>query len=171
MTDALRTKQLGVARGMGIGLGVTIAVILIWGMRAASTSLDARFTTVAAALAVMGAWLAIGVGNIARLRFFSAEAIDAGGTDGDPAVRNARAILQNTLEQAVLAAITYGSLAITQERSRALIVTLAALFSAGRLLFWAGYAHGAAARALGFALTFYPSVAGLLVALATLIIA
>lgn len=39
------------------------------------------------------------------------------------------------------------------------------LFSIGRWLFAAGYARGAGARALGFALTFYPTVAALLVAL------
>jgi len=41
-------------------------------------------------------------------------------------------------------------------------VHCAVLFSIGRLLFFAGYARGAAARSLGFALTFYPTV-GLLV--------
>ena len=37
------------------------------------------------------------------------------------------------------------------------------LFVIGRVLFWRGYAHGAPARALGFALTFYPSVVMLVV--------
>jgi len=35
-----------------------------------------------------------------------------------------------------------------------------------RVLFHAGYRHGAAARAFGFALTFYPSVAALAIVLA-----
>ena len=34
----------------------------------------------------------------------------------------------------------------------------ALLFALGRVLFVAGYASGAAARAFGFALTFYPTV-------------
>ena len=34
----------------------------------------------------------------------------------------------------------------------------AVLFVAGRILFARGYSDGAAARSLGFALTFYPSV-------------
>jgi len=38
----------------------------------------------------------------------------------------------------------------------------AILFVFGRILFWRGYARGAPARALGFALTFYPTLAMLL---------
>ena len=42
-------------------------------------------------------------------------------------------------------------------------VPLAALaFAIGRVLFFRGYGDGARARALGFALTFYPSLAMLL---------
>jgi uncharacterized membrane protein YecN with MAPEG domain len=39
------------------------------------------------------------------------------------------------------------------------------VFFVGRILFWRGYARGAPARALGFALTFYPSVAMILLIL------
>ncbi len=35
----------------------------------------------------------------------------------------------------------------------------AVLFAVGRVLFWRGYARGAPGRAMGFGLTFYPSVA------------
>lgn len=54
-------------------------------------------------------------------------------------------------------------LAILVTTSAPLIIALTALFVVGRLLFWIGYADGAKARALGFALTFYPSVAGLVI--------
>jgi uncharacterized membrane protein YecN with MAPEG domain len=47
----------------------------------------------------------------------------------------------------------------------------AILFLVGRVLFWRGYAQGAPARALGFALTFYPSVAMLLLIVGKLILA
>ena len=51
----------------------------------------------------------------------------------------------------------------------ALLITLAAMFGAGRLLFWWGYVRGAAARAFGFALTFYPSVGALGIAAVSLL--
>ena len=51
-----------------------------------------------------------------------------------------------------------GSLDESLERAGA-----ATLFVIGRVLFWRGYASGAPARALGFALTFYPQVVMLVV--------
>ncbi len=167
MTDPLRDKQLGVARGMGIGLGITLALVILWGWRAFPDDVGDRLRTLGAAATMLGLWLAAGIGNVARLRFFSASAIDAGigDDDHDIAIVRARAVLQNTLEQALVAVLAYAALALVQDRSRLLIVGLVAAFSVGRTLFWAGYAGGATSRALGFALTFYPSVAGLLVAL------
>jgi uncharacterized membrane protein YecN with MAPEG domain len=44
------------------------------------------------------------------------------------------------------------------------------LFFLGRVLFWQGYVRGAPARALGFALTFYPTVAMLVVAVGHLVL-
>ncbi|MGA2776038.1 MAG: hypothetical protein ABSF94_00665 [Steroidobacteraceae bacterium] len=40
---------------------------------------------------------------------------------------------------------------------------LGGFFCIGRLWFWIGYQRGPAARAFGFAISFYPSVAALLV--------
>ncbi len=40
-----------------------------------------------------------------------------------------------------------------------MLTALAILFCIGRALFWAGYGRGAGGRALGFALTFYPTIA------------
>jgi uncharacterized membrane protein YecN with MAPEG domain len=71
------------------------------------------------------------------------------------------AIVQNTLEQAVLAAVLYLALArLGQPDEAALVPQLAALFCLGRLAFWIGYRHGAPWRAFGFAVTFYPTVVG-----------
>ena len=69
----------------------------------------------------------------------------------------------------VLAFVAYGALTLLSDHARVPVALFAACFTAGRLLFWTGYRDGAEARALGFALTFYPSVAALLMAaLATL---
>ena len=66
---------------------------------------------------------------------------------------------QNTLEQVVLAAIAWTGLALALPHEQlALIPALAILFAAARALFWTGYLIAPGARAVGFALTFYPTV-------------
>jgi len=54
---------------------------------------------------------------------------------------------------------------------QAVIPAAAILFFIGRVLFWRGYARGAPGRALGFALTFYPTVAMLLLIVGRLVVA
>ncbi|WP_238995766.1 MAPEG family protein [Sphingomonas solaris] len=108
-------------------------------------------------------WLAAAIANVARLRFFSERDIAGSSVAaGSETIRMAGAILQNTVEQAVLALLAHLIVAATLPGSNALIVALVGLFGLGRLLFWAGYRHGASGRAFGFALTFYPSVLALL---------
>ncbi|MGJ4949321.1 MAPEG family protein [Bradyrhizobium sp. HKCCYLS20291] len=108
-------------------------------------------------------WLLASIGNVARLRFFSAQDIAGSATTvASDAVRRGNAILQNTLEQAVLAVGVHLGLAATLPNPAPLLITLVVLFGLGRLLFWLGYAGGAAGRALGFALTFYPTAFSLI---------
>lgn len=105
-------------------------------------------------------WLALAIANVARLRFFSAQDIAGSGlTEASPKLRQARAILQNTLEQAVLAMAAHLALAAQPGQAwMPLLPVMVLLFGLGRLLFWIGYRHGAAGRAIGFGLTFYPSM-------------
>jgi hypothetical protein len=104
-------------------------------------------------------WLALAIGNVARLRHSSEADINASLVEGGSAkVRVASAILQNTFEQVGLAVATHLILIATFDQARTVLVALVGLFTVGRALFWAGYNKGAAARALGFGLTFYPSV-------------
>lgn len=100
---------------------------------------------------------------MARLRFFSERDIGgaAGGVGSERVVR-AITMLQNTLEQAVLAIAAHVILAATFDRIELSVRVLVGLFVAGRVLFVTGYRRGAAARSFGFALTFYPSVLALL---------
>lgn len=104
--------------------------------------------------------LAGNIAILARHRFFSVDDIDGGAlSKGTPEARVLQATLQNTLEQAVLAVSTYFIWAAVMPLAwQGTIAVAAILFLIGRLLFWKGYAAGAGARALGFALTFYPSV-------------
>lgn len=169
----LSETQAGVLRGMAVGLVTTLISLATAVVLAPEALLPGPGR--AAALAHALGWdllpvacLAINIALLARHRFFAPADIDGGGlTAGTPTARVLQATLQNTLEQTVLAVATHAVWAATMPRHwQAAVPAAALLFAAGRLLFWRGYAHGAPARALGFALTFYPSVV-MLVALAT----
>ena len=139
--------------------------ILYRGAAAPATLVERLFVVVRADVFILF-WLAAMIGNVARLRFFSADDIGGSGSGfASMKVGYAKAVLENTLEQVVLAVPVHVALAVLVASSVPLIVALAALFTIGRLLFWLGYARGAEARAFGFALTFYPSLAGLAIAL------
>ena len=160
---AFRLTQAGVALGMAVGM-VATAAPFFWRPLPIVTS-DARLGVWAAASLVAGACLLVFVARLPRHRFFAPEDIDAALALNSRAAALLQAQLQNSVEQAVLAAIAWGAwLALGPARLHGLVPIFAAYFILGRLLFALGYRRGAAARSLGFALTFYPSVA--LVALA-----
>lgn len=111
------------------------------------------------------AWVVAMVARSAAMRFFSPGDIDSSAATPGPQVTNARAVLQNTLEQAVIAAPAHLALATLLPACMLVAVPIAVvLFGVGRALFWAGFARGAVPRAFGFALTFYPTVAAYLAA-------
>jgi hypothetical protein len=157
--------QIGVAVGMGAALAATIALFLAGMGGVVRSPFDDRIRlAIAAALGPLGC-VAVAIGFIANRRFFSAEDIEGSGlSEGTSAVRIARSVLENTIEQAALAVPLYVALAMSlPARAVALPLLLSVAFVIGRALFAAGYARGAAARSFGFALTFYPSVGALAV--------
>lgn len=165
----LSEKQRGVLRGMAIGIVIT-TVVLALAIFAAPAALTTE-RDLAAALAhtlqwdaILIATLAINVGLLARHRFFTPDDIDGGGlTKGTPKAQVLQSTLQNTLEQTVLGIFVHLIWTVTMPSSwQAAVPSAAILFLVGRILFMRGYANGAPSRALGFALTFYPSVAMLL---------
>ncbi len=111
--------------------------------------------------------LMVSIMRVANYRFASPEDIDGSGlTVGTGRVQVLRAILQNTLEQAVLAIGAYLIWATVMPHSWLQSIPVAALlFVTGRILFARGYERGAAGRATGFGLTAYPTF-GMLVTLA-----
>jgi len=159
MTDAgrLRRQQAGVALGMGLALVVTVGAFL-W--PAGKPPPMDRPSLWVAASSLPAAWLAIAVALLARHRFFSADDINAAVSPAASANASVlQALIQNTLEQAVLATLAYGAwIWLASPGAAWVAVRCAALFAVGRLLFFVGYGRGAAARALGFGLTFYPTV-------------
>ena len=107
--------------------------------------------------------LACCIAVMAMLRFRSPADI-AGSAFVPPGERTAVpiAVLQNTLEQTMLAVVAHlGFAATARVGELALLPVLAALFCVGRLCFAIGYRHGAGGRAFGFALTFFPTIATL----------
>ena len=115
--------------------------------------------------------LMISIMRVANHRFSTPEDIDGSGlTSGTPRVLVLRAILQNTLEQAMLAVAAYMIWAAAMPHAWLRAVPIAAsLFAVGRILFAIGYERGAPGRAMGFGLTAYPTFA-MLVAAAILIV-
>lgn len=159
------STQLGVLRGIIIAVATTIMALLI-AVHAdifphpISNNYSDRVTFVGTWGLVIVLWLVLCIGVLARHRFLNAEDINGGGlTKGSPRVIILQAILQNTLEQVTLAGFVYGSCAILLPFQWLPVIPASAiLFFLGRLLFIWGYSSGAAARALGFGLTFYPTI-------------
>jgi hypothetical protein len=109
-------------------------------------------------------WVAAGVLMVSTTRMASPRDI-GGAAAGPPSDRLAIrvAFLQNTLEQAVLAAGLYLALAtLASGRWLSLIVVGVVFFGVGRILFLRGYARGARGRSLGMVLTMMPTLLGYL---------
>lgn len=171
MTD----KQQGVARNVAIAvmivvLACTAALLLV--PADLGESLGRRMSLAAACAVLPGLMLAVSIGRLASHRFFTPEDIDGSGlTAGTPRARMLQALLQNTLEQSVLAVVAYPAWALLAPSTwLSLLPAAAGLFVIGRVLFFRGYENGAPGRALGFGLTFYPT-ALMLLALALLCLA
>jgi 1-acyl-sn-glycerol-3-phosphate acyltransferase len=152
--------QAGVAAGMAAGFAATVAAFAWPSLPAVPAGADQRIALWLAASVSASLWLLIGIALLARHRFFTPADIDGGGlTDGTPAAKLLQTLIQNTLEQAVVAIPAYGAwLWLAPEGRRGLVMICAGLFGLGRLLFFLGYKFGAPARALGFTLTLYPTV-------------
>ncbi len=109
--------------------------------------------------------LAISIARLAKHRFLNHEDMDAnhiaGATDQ---ARVLQSLLQNTLEQTMLACLIYFAWSALMPATYLSVVPIAALmFGLGRLLFFIRYNKGAPARAIGFTLTFYPSITMLMI--------
>jgi MAPEG family len=173
----LSNKQQGVLRGMIAAVVLSVAGLTAGAMIYPEQWLpedtgSERFSFAAQSVLFISLWLMISIGSLARHRFLTPEDIDGSGlTTGSNTAKMLQAVLQNTLEQTVLASLAYGAFAALAPVS--LLGALPAatlLFLCGRALFWYGYANGAASRALGFALTFYSTVLLLLATTVLLIL-
>lgn len=172
----LTEKQKIIVRAMAAGVLLALINIVFarfftpFGFSSALT-LEQRLTIAAKASCLVAIFLLVSIGRLAKHRFFTPEDIDAAASSQSTIkARILQAILQNTLEQSVLAGITYFAWAIIMPGPALGTITGAViLFAIGRVLFIVGYDRGAGSRALGFTLTFYPT-AFMLMAMATKLI-
>ncbi len=161
----LTPTQRGVVEGIGIAASLTVVVMFGAAAWHPDVLLPGDDTVARLSFALKwdllpAACLLIAVGRLARYRFFTPEDIDGGGlSPGTQKAHVLQSILQSTLEQVVLASLAYLIWAVVMPHGwLASIPAAAILFLIGRILFSRGYERGAAARAIGFGLTFYPSV-------------
>jgi hypothetical protein len=173
----LSEKQKGVVRGV-----IPAALVTLVGFAGASVLIPVSALPAdepGARLAWALPWallpvlvLMVSIMRVANYRFSSPEDIDGSGlTAGTSGVLVLRAILQNTLEQAVIAVVAYTIWAAIMPLKWLRAIPIAALlFVAGRILFARGYQRGAPGRAMGFGLTVYPTFGILMVLTATLVL-
>ena len=161
------STQKGVARGMATAVAFAIvfaiAYVLQW-PSFSQVSVDSRLKLAALAALAPAAVLFVCIARLAKHRFTTPQDIHGSAlTEGTDRAKLLQALLQNTLEQTVLAVPVYLAAAtVFPARLLPLVAAAAALFVVGRILFFRGYASGAPSRAAGFGLTFYPTV-GLLI--------
>lgn len=162
---SLSSTQRRVRFGMAGGVVLSIA-LLVTGVSfdvfrlPQDATISQRLSFAAPSLALFAWCLTFAIGRLARHRFFSPEDIHGAALrQNSERAALLQTLLQNTLEQSLLAAIVHLCWAITMPPAWLTVILFAAVaFVVGRVLFFVGYSKGAAARALGFALTFYPSV-------------
>jgi len=150
-----------------VAIGMIAAAVVVWFAwtgplhPAVTLPIDdtaERLVFAAKWLLVPGVTLLLGIGLVANRRFFT-PAIDGTRQPESPSLEINLRYNQNTLEQTMLVVIAWPLLAVLLPPAQlGLIPVLAVLFGIGRIAFWIGYLIAPAARAFGFALTFYPTV-------------
>lgn len=150
------------ALAVAVAVGVfAVFYVLQWPQFTSQSSLMPRLKLAALAGLAPAAILLVCIARLAKHRFSTPQDIHGSAlTEGTEGAKLLQALLQNTLEQTVLAIPVYFAASLVfRERFLPLVAAAAALFVIGRIQFFRGYANGAPARAAGFGLTFYPSVA------------
>ena len=163
---SLSTKQRGVSKGIIIGMSISLCVfvasVLMHPVSSATHVTFAHRIYLAVNVAIAPVFcLALSIAALAKHRFFRPTDIDgsASSAGASEQAQILQSILQNTLEQTVLAAFVYLFWAMLMPaRFLAVLCSAVLLFVLGRLLFALGYGKGAPARSLGFALTFFPTL-------------
>lgn len=163
-------KQSGVVKGMALAMGVSVITIVtaIYFDPFSYALIDntlGRIEVLGLSIILPTLILIASIGRLAKFRFFSPEDIDGSAlTKGSKDALLLQSLLQNTLEQLVIALCVYSAWCFLMPAAWLSALPLCSLlFAIGRILFFKGYQGGAASRAFGFALTFYSTAILLLV--------
>lgn len=168
----LDKTQLRIAKG--IALALLAAILLFIAVYAATfhnsetVDLWSRLKIAALSSLVPTLTLFFCIAKLAKHKFFTPDDIHGSAQAlSSKRAQILQSLLQNTLEQGGLALPVYVAVSVLAPgRLLALVPATAAMFLVGRVLFFVGYARGVPSRAFGFALTFYPTVMLLLLAVA-----
>ncbi|MFW6076685.1 MAG: MAPEG family protein [Hyphomicrobiales bacterium] len=168
MARAQRTiRRNGLLALLAVPAAAALGILVLPRLVEFPTDLADRLAFALQASVLVLFWVAVGVLMVSTARMSSPRDI-GGSAAGPPSERLAVriAFLQNTLEQAVLAAGLYVALATLLSGDwLSLIVVGVVFFGAGRVLFLRGYAKGVDGRSLGMSLTMMPTLLGYALAL------
>ena len=141
-----------------------VLFFLFMSRHALPTDFNARIAFALQANVFVLIWVVIAIGMLSHGRRHSAADICGSAyTPPSPKIAVRVAFLQNTREQAVIAASAYLALATLLPASfLTFIPASVVLFAIGRVAFYIGYSSGAGARAFGMATTMLPTLAGYL---------
>ena len=145
---------------IGMALGALWGIGLVWvGTVYVNLPIFTYTWTLALAFLFPGLTLAVMIGRLAQRRFFDDTIIDGEPfRTGTGAEIDAR-VLQNTVEQLVLALILWPATGyILATDGPGVVLCLGLGFTVARVLFWVGYHVSPPLRAFGFAATFYPTL-------------
>lgn len=142
--------------GMAAGALWAVAILVV-------AAVFVRLPVFALMPTIMTAFMAPGlvmiaiVGRLAQRRFLDDAIIDGGPLTGPAEID--RRVLQNTVEQLVLAGAIWPAAAVMLgEDGPGVIMVLGLAFAVARVAYWAGYHRAPPLRAFGFAASFYPTV-------------
>lgn len=144
----------------GTAAGALWALLVVWGGQKVSVGFIPLPMVVPIALVVPGLILMAMIGRIAARRIFD----DTAEGGAAPAPAPDQRVLADTVEQAVLALLTWPVVTFTLGGPVVLVMSVA--FGLARVVYWAGGRRAPALRAFGFAATFLPTVLATLWALA-----
>lgn len=167
-----RRVLLGIVMAAAVMVAAASATWLLSASITFDDALDGRLRLGTIAALLPAGVVAIHVARIATRRFNSPDRIAGAAFDAPGSGLSLdKAVLSNSVEQAVIAIPTYMLLALVLPVEQLVAVpVLAVLFAAGRMFFALRYKWGPGSRSFGFALTFYPTVAGMVAVVAMLIV-
>lgn len=162
---SLTEKQIGILKGMLLGAFIALCIVGLgsylnpFGYQESLNTIEKLKVAFLSSI-IPTVFLAASIGRLARHRFFTPEDIDGGGlSNGSAQATLLQSLLQNTFEQTLLASLVYCAWSVVMPATSLSVVPIAAIsFGLGRILFFTGYKKGAPSRAIGFTLSFYPSI-------------